>query len=108
MEHYVENIREMEDILNASVEAVEELQKAFDKLRGLRSDMERLFDYYGSEDWFKDLERWDKGQLPNGLCCGVLSEDAVYDLLIDYTYAMKNIRTFCETETLLGKSEEQT
>lgn len=43
----------------------------------------RLSDYYQSEQWMADHEASNAGELPEGLLCGVLSEDAVYDLFID-------------------------
>ena len=40
-----------------------------------------LSDYYSSPLWLKDLDDDRAGKLPSDLKRGVLSEDAVYDLL---------------------------
>ena len=39
--------------------------------------------YYTGEDWLKDFEDDEKGKFPPELKRGVLSEDAVYDLLTE-------------------------
>ena len=41
----------------------------------------KLSDYYGSSRWMKDFEADEAGKLPRDLKRGVLSEDAVWDLL---------------------------
>ena len=40
-----------------------------------------LEDYYSSGQWFKDYEADEQGLLPDGLKRGILSQDALYDLL---------------------------
>ena len=64
----------MEHILNSATNAVSELEK-------LHPDIKDLLAYYGSREWFDDLEADNKGELPADLRRGVLSEDAVYDLI---------------------------
>ena len=64
----------MEHILNSATNAVSELEK-------LLPDIKDLLAYYGSREWFDDLEADNKGELPAELRRGVLSEDAVYDLI---------------------------
>ena len=39
--------------------------------------------YLGSEDWLAHLAADEGGELPPSLCRGVLSQDALYDLLQD-------------------------
>ena len=40
-----------------------------------------LEDYYSSGQWLEDYEADEQGLLPDGLKRGVLSQDALYDLL---------------------------
>ena len=47
---------------------------------GNEGELEELITYYSSPDWFVDKERSDRNELPEDLPCGVLSEDAVFDL----------------------------
>ena len=75
----VERIREMESILNECTAAAADLSAQLDRMEGLKDPMTRLFDYYGSEGWYEDRE----GELPADLRAGVLSEDLVYDQIMD-------------------------
>lgn len=79
----IRRISAMEERLNAGRRAADALAAALEDFRSRERDMKTLMDYYGSPDWFADLESCDRGELPPDLRCGVLSEDAVYDLLTD-------------------------
>ena len=46
--------------------------------------IQELADYYDSPEWMEDFEADEKGLLPADLSRGVLSEDAVYDLLEEF------------------------
>ncbi len=93
-------IRRMEAILNRSTDAVEALERALDALSELRPELRELLAYYGSSDWFADRELDSDGHLPRKLARGVLTEDAVYDLITD----LARLRE--ETETALALPEE--
>ena len=54
---------------------------AKDELKQLRPQIEELRAYYSGADWRKDYEDDEAGLIPGRLKRGVLSEDAVYDLL---------------------------
>lgn len=95
----IENIALMEARLNAAAEAVRELEAAAEKYMAVQADMAALTDYYGSKTWFKDFDDSNAGKLPKDLRCGVLSEDAVYDLITD------DHRTLDMLQELLRKSE---
>ena len=73
----ISRISEMEAYLNECTAAAADLSVQLDRMEALRDHMTRLFAYYGSEQWYEDRE----GELPEGTPAGVLSEDAVYDLL---------------------------
>ena len=68
-------ITAMEAILENTVRLRTEFSKQLDALDTARESMQKLFRYYGSEEWFKDRER----PIPDGVKAGVLSEDLVYD-----------------------------
>ena len=80
----IERITEMERCLHASEEAIKSLSNALDAYEANRKSLQKLADYYGSTRWMKDFEADEAGRLPNDLQRGVLSEDAVYDLLTDH------------------------
>ncbi|MBU5668631.1 DUF4298 domain-containing protein [Peptoniphilus sp. MSJ-1] len=73
-------ITEMEKILNEHGEIINELEKAVEKFRNHQEEYNRLSEYYSSEEYFKDLELDENGELPDDLARGVLSEDAVFNL----------------------------
>lgn len=75
----IERIKRMETYLNECAESVSGLSEELEKLEAIRANMISLFGYYGSKEWFDDLE----ADLPEGTGAGVLSEDAVYDTLTD-------------------------
>ena len=79
----IKNIENMEKILNNTEEIFRKLQDVLDKLEKNQNDYKKLSEYYGSEEWFSDVEDSNNNLLPKDLKCGVLSEDAVYDLISD-------------------------
>lgn len=76
-------ISEMEKILNEHKGLIENLRDALEKFGAYQDEYIKLRDYYFSEVYFDDLESYDKGELPANLLCGVLSEDAVYNLICE-------------------------
>ena len=88
-------IAEMESSLNDCGKAVEALSAVLEQMDALEGRMSSLFRYYGSADWYKDREEWDsteKAALPEALTAGVLSEDAVYDLITEHGELVKRMR----------------
>ena len=73
----IERITHMEQILSKAEETIKTLFE-------LQPQIEELSAYYGSKDWFADYDADRAGLLPQDLKRGVLSEDAVYDLLAQY------------------------
>ncbi len=78
-----DQIRQMEEILDRHTEILNEVAKALDALEENQEAYERLKEYYGSQDFMEDFEKSNKGELPKDLKCGVLSEDAIFDLIGD-------------------------
>ena len=79
----VERISEMEERLNRCVEASDQLSAACRQWREIVEDSRILEEYYQGEDWMEDYEADERGELPDDLIRGVLSEDAVYDYISD-------------------------
>lgn len=86
MEHtsQIHRIAEMEQKLNTSNQAIRALADALDNYTLVRKDIEDLSAYYLSPQWREDYEADTRGELPENLLRGVLSEDAVYDLLTEH------------------------
>lgn len=79
----VERIRHMEELLDKSTQAVSNLEAALDLYSSVQNGLQELDAYYQSPLWRKDFDDDCAGKLPADLKRGVLSEDAVYDLLTD-------------------------
>ena len=80
----IQRIQEMEACLDRAAAAITDFDRALEDFEGVQKDYQRLSDYYGSDLWMKDYEADEKGKLPPALKRGVLSEDTVYDLILQY------------------------
>ena len=56
------------------------------------SQIDLLFEYYGSDLWFKDVEDDKQEKLPQDLNRGVLSEDGVWDFMYENRELLKRMR----------------
>ncbi len=83
MKERIDNIRKMERILNEMNDSVRLLNKACKEWEELFPEYRELFDYYGSDEWFADQELFELKHFPEREPCGVLSEDAVYNLIVE-------------------------
>lgn len=88
----IERIQFMERILDEATEAVKELQEALEKYIAVQKQIEELDAYYGGADWRNDFNDDAAGKLPRDLKRGVLSEDAVYNFLVDNRVLLEQMR----------------
>ena len=88
----LERITEMERRLDASAAALRTLSEALEQYRAVEPDLKALFDYYFSPQWLQDFDDDAAGKLPQELKRGVLSEDAVYDLLTEQQRIMQELQ----------------
>nr|WP_325212114.1 DUF4298 domain-containing protein [uncultured Oscillibacter sp.] len=79
----IERITHMENILNEAEAAAAGLGRALDRWAALREGLAELEAYYSGGQWMRDYDDDAAGKLPQDLRRGVLSEDAVYNLLWD-------------------------
>ena len=79
----IQRIRYMEELLERTAQAVHDLEAALDGYASVQNELRELTDYYEGPLWRRDFEADEQGTLPDDLKRGVLSEDAVYDLLTD-------------------------
>lgn len=80
----IERIKRMEGYLNDYAKTLEETKQAMDRLKEHQERYIQLRDYYSSQDYFDDLDLSNQADFPDDLPCGVLSEDAIYDLLDEH------------------------
>lgn len=80
----IERIQRMEGYLNDYAKTLEETKQAMEQLKEHQESYIQLRNYYSSQVYFDDLELSHQADFPADLPCGVLSEDAVYDLLDEH------------------------
>lgn len=78
----LERIKLNEERLDNLVNVFNSLSKSLDDVEKAKEDLYLLNDYYGSSEWFSDKDDLENGKISN-VTAGVLSEDAVWDLLVD-------------------------
>ena len=84
MNPQIERIKLMEQHLDAVCGAVAAMTEALGRLEAARVSADELGAYYGSELWRQDLADDEAGRLPRDLRRGVLSEDGVWNALVDW------------------------
>ena len=94
-------IRQMERCLVSASAAVKRLEAALDRYESVRQAIAALDEYYGSDLWRQDLADDEAGLLPENLKRGVLSQDAIWNLLADVRTLTTRLRT------LTTQSEKQ-
>ena len=88
----IDRIKKMEAYLDESAAALAELAGALDRYEKIENKYYKLEDYYGSRRWMDDFEADEAGRLPDDLKRGVLSEDAVYDLITEHRSLMARMQ----------------
>ena len=98
-------------------ERVEENEKYFDNINELVSDMDKMLkdierikpqldkitEYYGSEDWFKDIEAHTKKEIETK--AGVLSEDGVWNMQEKFDENLHELREL--TNSILNERQHR-
>ena len=79
----IERIKQMELYLDRASSAVMQLSAALDNYIDVQESISALDEYYSSDNWKQDYADDEAGLLPPNLRRGVLSEDAVWNLLSD-------------------------
>ena len=93
MREQIERIENMEERMDRAWKAVLDLHTAIDQFDAVKEDIEVLSDYYENGCWRQDYEADEAGALPRDLKRGVLSQDALYDLLTEYEELKKQLNT---------------
>ena len=79
----IDRIAYMEQILDEATKAVSSLSEVLEKYSAVQDKLQELSAYYSSKQWRQDFDDDSAGKIPHDLKRGVLSEDAVYNLLAD-------------------------
>lgn len=76
-------IQQMEEYMDRILNALSSCPDSIYELEQIREMISILTDYYDNGQWLKDYDLDSKGELPPDLKRGVLSQDALYNLLCD-------------------------
>ena len=89
----IERIKTMEALLDEAEEAVRDFARSRERYLAVQDKIKALEQYYQGPDWRQDFDDDSEGKLPEDLKRGVLSEDAVYDLLMENDELLSTIKT---------------
>ena len=92
MTEQIERIERNEGLLDEAAAALERFEEALELFGSIQQKIKELDRYYGSEEWRKDFEDDEAGQLTKDLKRGVLSEDGIYDILTKNELLLKRCR----------------
>ena len=81
IQHDIERITDMEQRFNRVDETLRALEIAMDTIISLEDDILELDAYYSGDEWKADFRSDELELLPQDLKRGVLSEDAIWNLL---------------------------
>lgn len=87
----VARIKGMERRMRRAEKVLRSMEYALDEWGMMNSDMKVLNKYLGSEEWKADLMADEEGLLPDNLRRGVLSEDGIWNLLVDQRVLMQRL-----------------
>ena len=77
----MDRVGQMEQCFDMLKKAVSENPAGIREDSFLKSQLQRLIQYYESGQWLHDYELDEAGCLPQDLKRGILAQDAIYDLL---------------------------
>ena len=78
----IARVQKMEVRYNRVKKVTDALEEALDNYLDVQNDIRLLDRYEYNGLWLRDFEADEKGQIPKDMARGILSEDGLYDLLI--------------------------
>lgn len=84
-------IIELTKIYEDHKKLTDKLCNALQEFKDHQKELEKLEKYYYSEDFMKDYDASNKGEFPSDINQGILTEDAIYDLLGDNYYMAREM-----------------
>ena len=90
----IERIERLERNLERATNALRVLNDALDEYEAVQEALHELNSYYGSDSWKQDFSDDEQGRLPKNLKRGILSEDAIWNLLENYRTLKERLESF--------------
>lgn len=88
----------MESMYDEGCAAVEAMLLAIEQYQAAQSKIKALADYYQGPLWMADFDDDRAGKIPKDMKRGILTEDAIYDLLIDQDQMLKLLKRIEKTD----------
>lgn len=88
-------LQEMEDRYNRVRKAVDAMYDALENYMQVQEDIYILDRYDESGQWLRDYEADERGEIPASVPRGILSEDALYNLLTDISALNAKLSACC-------------
>jgi len=92
----IERVRVMEEDFNVVRDIMNEMEVAISHFESVQERIEHLSNYLENGQFLKDFEADERGELPKDMPRGVLSEDALYDLLEDVTEMRSRLKAIVD------------
>lgn len=80
-ENVPKHIFQMEAILDKALSRIDALETKIDEFEEFQSEIQKLQNYYGSQQWKDDFAMDEAGLYPDRVKRGILSEDGIYNML---------------------------
>ena len=90
----IERIKQMEELFDESIDGIKEFEKSLKKFKSIQKKIDILEDYYFSKTWRKDYEDDEEGKINSDIKRGVLSQDGIYNMLIENDELLKKLDKF--------------
>ena len=101
----IAKIEKLENDFDLVRSVADEIDEALYNFAAIQRRIERLFQYQESGEWQKDFEADENGELPKNMKRGILSEDALDELLTDVTILRERMKELV-SDVKVGKNEE--
>ncbi len=98
LEERLQRIIRMETIYDRSCAAIEHLQQALQEYLDVEKELAELETYYQGAQWLADFDADRAGEIPKNMKRGVLTEDAIYDLLTEKDNVMRIMKKAVKME----------
>ena len=95
----IERVRAMEEDFNVVRDIMNEMEMAVSRFESLQERIGHLSGYLEDGQFLKDFEADERGELPKDMPRGVLSEDALYELLEDVSEMRSRLKVLVESST---------
>lgn len=85
------HVLEMTEIYEEHKKLLDKLSSSLEEFKNHQKELEKLEKYYYSEKFMEDYDASNKGEIPDDINQGILTEDAIYDLLGDNYYMAREL-----------------